>query len=194
MTFFLWVISALVLVSCSGRKGDRSIRTDTVAPPVTVIRTPGNDLVNEGKNRSGARAGTWAYEKTVDQTGNIVYKASVTSSNLLQFAYPYTGGSTATLVIREKDGSPQVYIEVANGQFNRSFQNGSARIRFDAKPPVTYPLSAAANGRANIVFFDAERKLISQIKAAENMTVQVVFDGQPVRQIQFRTAGLRWNH
>ncbi|GAB3642343.1 hypothetical protein [Spirosoma arcticum] len=194
MKLFLSVIGVLILVNCSGKKGDRSIRTDTVSSPVAAIRTPDNDSVNEGSNRSGARAGMWTYEKTVDKTGVTVYNASVTSSNLLQFAYPYTGGSTATLVIREKDGSDQAYIEVANGQFNRSFQNGSARIRFDGKPPVTYSLVAAANGRANIVFFDGERSLINQIKGAKNMVVQVIFDGQPTRQIEFRTADLRWNH
>lgn len=195
MKLFLSVISILILVNCSGKKGEtRSIRTDTVSPPVAAIRTPGNDSAIEGKNRSGARAGTWTYEKTVDKTGVTVYNASITSSNLLQFAYPYTGGSTATLVIREKDGSAQAYIEVENGQFNRSFQNGSARIRFDGKPPVTYSLVAAANGRANIVFFDSERRFINQIKGAKNMVVQVMFDGQPVRQIEFRTANLRWDH
>lgn len=194
MKLFLSVISLLILVNCSGKKSDRYNRTDTVAPPVAAIRTPDNNSVSEGKNRSGGRAGTWTYEKTVDKTGIAVYNASVTSSNLLRFAYPYTGGSTATLVIREKDGSAQAYIEVANGQFNRSFQNGNARIRFDGKAPFTYPLMAAANGRANIVFFDSERRLINQIKGAKNMTVQVMFDGQPTRQIEFRTADLRWNH
>jgi hypothetical protein len=195
MKLFLSVISLLLLFNCSGNKGEtRSTRTDTVSSPVAAIGTPDNNSASEGTNRSGGRAGAWTYEKTVDKTGVTVYNASVTSSNLLQFAYPYTGGSTATLVIREKDGSAQAYIEVANGQFNRSFQNGSARIRFDGKAPVTYSLVAAANGRANIVFFDSERRLINQIKGAKNMAVQVVFDGQPTRQIEFRTADLRWNH
>lgn len=143
---------------------------------------------------SAQSAGGWAYEKTVDKTGRTVHKASVTSANLVPFEYPYQGGSNATLTIRTGNDGPYVSLEVAQGQFNRSFQAGTARVRFDGKPPITYALSAAANGRANIVFFDSGARLINQIKAARNTLVQVRFEGQPVREIQFQTAGLRWNH
>ena len=191
MKFFIAVFSALILVNCSGKKGDRSVRSDTLSPPVAVRSTPSNGSANTEPGSRLAALSTWAYEKTVDKAGSTVHMASVNSANLIQFAYPYTGRSTATLTIRQKDGSAQVYIEVSNGQFNRSFQNGNARIRFDDKPPITYALLAAANGRANIVFFDAERRLINQIKASTKMSVQVMFDGQPTRQIEFRTANLR---
>lgn len=150
---------------------------------------------SEHTERSLAQsAGGWTYEKTVDKTGRTVYQASVISANLVKFEYPYQGGSSATLTIRTSSDGPYVAIEVANGQFNQSFQAGTARVRFDGKPPVTYPLSAAANGRANIVFFGSVPRLINHIKAARNTLVQVRFEGQPARQIQFRTAGLRWSH
>ncbi|RIV23778.1 hypothetical protein DYU11_12455 [Fibrisoma montanum] len=133
----------------------------------------------------------WTYEKTADKFKGRWQKASLVSANTIQFDYPY-GRTPATLTIRERDGNTTVYIEVDKGQFNRSFQNGNAKVRFDGKAPVTYPLTAAANGRANIVFFDADQKLINQIKAARTMSVAISFYGQPVRQLDFRTAGLRW--
>jgi hypothetical protein len=87
-----------------------------------------------------------------------------------------------------------VYLEASNGQFNRSFQAGSALVLFDGRAPTTYSLSAAANGRANIVFFDEGRALIKQLKTAKDVTIEVKFPGQATQTIKFRTAGLQWQH
>ncbi|WP_240163775.1 hypothetical protein [Spirosoma taeanense] len=139
-----------------------------------------------------SRAGRWTYEERADQTGSRVYKASITSPDVLQFGFPYAGGSTAMLTIRKRDESTNVYLEVSKGQFNRSFEGGNARIRFDGKPAQSYSFSAAENGRANIIFFDAEQKLINQMKAARTMVIEIGFYAQGTRQISFNTAGLKW--
>ncbi|GAB3544257.1 hypothetical protein [Spirosoma fluminis] len=140
-----------------------------------------------------AQASGWRYEKRVEAKGGVVHKATLTSTNEFQLAYPYTGGTPVTLTIRTKGGDTYVYLEVAKGMFTRSFQSGKARIRFDAQPTVTYTLSAAANGRANIVFFDLEQQLIKQLKTARTMSVQLQFTGQNQAGLRFNTAGLRWN-
>jgi len=140
-----------------------------------------------------ALADGWRYEKTPGPTGSSVYKATLTSDNTVQFGYPYSGGSAVTLTIRQTNGNTYAYLEAANGTFTRSYQNGSARIQFDGKPPVAYALSAAANGRANIVFFDAGEKLIAQLKRTRTMVVRLQFAGQPVREVRFTPAGFRWS-
>jgi len=196
MKLLLAVVSLLAIVHGSGETAEtRSIRTDIVTVPARPRSLSADSASRPNRtDRSLAQSGAWRYEKTVNKTGRTVYKASVTSANLVKFEYPYQGGSSATLTIRTGNDGTYVSIEVAKGQFNRSFQGGSARIRFDGKPPITYSLTAAANGRANIVFFNADRKLIDQIKAAGTMLIQVTFDGQAVRKILFKTAGLRWSH
>lgn len=144
----------------------------------------------------GPAAGTttWTYEKTIGKDGNPVYKAVLVSPTVLNFDFPYTGGSTATLTLRHKNSLTYAYLEVSKGQFNRSFQGGNASIRFDGKPPVRYSLSAAENGRANIVFFDSAQKLINQMKGARKMVVDIEFYAQSKRHIEFTTRGLTWNH
>ncbi len=134
----------------------------------------------------------WQYEKTADKSGASVYKAMLASENAPPFPYPFGGGSVVTLAIRTRNGNTNAYLEVAKGLFNHGFQSGKATIRFDAKPPVTYALTAAANGRANIVFFDAEQRLIRQIKESKTMTVQVAFAGQPLIEARYKSAGLQW--
>lgn len=141
-----------------------------------------------------ASAGKWIYEKRVDKSGSTVYKAANTSLTVLNFTFPYAGGSAATLTLRHKNNQTYLYLEVSRGQFNRTFQGGSARISFDGKSPKSYSFSAAENGRANIIFFDNEGKLVSQMKAAKKMTIDVEFYAQGRRTIEFSTADLSWNH
>ena len=198
MKFLLYTIALLVLSACSGKKKETSATVDnTVLPPAGVSPTPSIGTKSDAsilKNEPLADAGTWKYEKTVDKTGSTVYKAAITSPTRLQFGFPYAGGSTATLTLRKRDDRTTVYLQISNGQFNRSFQGGSVHIRFDNKPAVVYSYSAAENGRANIIFFDTEQKLVNQLKAARSTSIDVEFYAQGHRQILLRTAGLRWSH
>ena len=192
MKLLIFLISLMTVLRCSEKKNETRSTSeirDAVAENSGSLSKDSADK-SERAHRADGESGAWRYEKTVDKTGSPVYKASITSSNLLQFEFPYAGGSTATLTIRSGNADSHVLIEVSKGQFNRSFQNGAARVRFDGKSAITYSLSSAANGRANIVFFNSERRLTDQIRASKTMTVEVRFDGQPVRRIEFKTAHL----
>ena len=195
MKFVVFAGSLLVIVSCSKQEKKAFLsRADTITTSVTARPDSLRANPSQRTNHATARAATWQYEQTTDGAGSPVYKAILTATNTLRFAYPYTGGSMATLTIRWGNAGTNVYAEVSNGQFNRSFQEGIARVRFDGKPPVTYALSAAANGRANIVFIDAADGFVKRVRTARTMSMQVEFPGQRVQKIEFSTAGLRWNH
>ncbi|GAB3508997.1 hypothetical protein GCM10027341_45520 [Spirosoma knui] len=167
------VVAASILISLLG--GFVNFRPANRNPTASVVEI--------------AQASGWRYENK----DGTVHKATLTSTNEFKLTYPFTGGTPVTLTIRAKGGNTYVYLEVAKGTFTRSFQSGKARIRFDSRPPVTYALSAAANGRANIVFFDQEQRLIKQLKTARTMSVQLQFAGQNQSELRFNTAGLRWN-
>ena len=196
MKRLFYVLNLFVFLRCSGNeKSTRSVVADSVQTRVgnsQPVETLSGKSVPE--NRTVAHAGSWMYEQVADKSGNQVYKATIASPELIEFDFPYAGGSTVTLTIRKRNSSTNVYIEVSKGQFNRSFQGGVASIRFDDKSPVRHSLLAAENGRANIIFFDSEQTLIDKIKASRKMTVELDFAGQGKRQIHFKTAGLRWNH
>lgn len=137
-------------------------------------------------------AGGWTYHQTTDAAGHVVQKASVRSPTQLDMGYPYGRGAVATLTLRSNEGGTTVYVELSKGHFNRSFQNGTARVRFDGQPARQYALLAAANGRANIVFLESDRTFITSLKRANQMMLDVSFAGQVGRQMVFPTAGLRW--
>lgn len=188
----LFLAGCLILVvACSDKKkAEKPPTVDTVGVPIGV--TAESITERSASTSSAAQTPTWRYEKSVDREGRPVYKASIISPTRLQFDFPYAGSSTATLTIRKRASDTHVYIQVSNGQFNRSFQGGQARVRFDSKPPAAYGFSAAENGSANVIFFDSEQALLEQLKASQKMIVDVEFAGQNKRQIEFRTAGLKW--
>ncbi len=198
MNHLIFVLTLLALCSCRGNeKTARTTPADTSRITSTESITPVNRAVAGepvGKNTTSTPTGTWVYTKTVDKAGSTVHKAVITSPNVLTFTFPYAGGSTATLTIREKNNETTLYLDVSKGQFNRSFQGGSARIRFDNTPSAIYSFSAAENGRANIVFFDSPQALIDRMKKARTMFVTINFYAQGSRQIAFNVADLAWNH
>lgn len=189
-----FVGTALLLVGLLGncRQGETTgSATTATTPPATVSASPELEppvaLTQPAVAATSPDAGHWIYEET--RTG---YKAFTVSPTALNFPFPYDGGSTATLTLRRRSGETHVYIEVSKGQFNRSFQGGAARVRFDNRPAVSYPLVAAANGRANILFFANEQSLIGQLRKARTLVVTVEFAGQDTRDIRFGTANLQW--
>ena len=140
------------------------------------------------------QAAGWQYQQTVEPSTGTTYKASLNAANLLQLAYPYEGGSTVTLTIRNRGGNTNAYLSVSKGMFAPSFQGGKALIRFDEGRSVTYSLTAAANGRGNLLFIDDEKRLIQQIRTSRTMAVQIKMVGQNLNEMRFNSAGLRWNH
>ena len=189
---FLGTVFLVVGLQGSCRQGDTTgSATTATTPPVTVSTSPEMDppvaLTQPAVTATSSDAGHWIYEET--RTG---YKAFTVSPTVLNFPFPYDGGSTATLTLRRRSGETHVYIDVSKGQFNRSFQGGTARVRFDNRPAVSYPLVAAANGRANILFFANEQSLIDQLRQARTMVITVEFAGQDTRAIRFGTANLQW--
>ena len=189
------MFSLTLIWGCSTKEkaSQESVPAQNLAKADTTTTQPATSspiAAHQTDSRLGTS--TWQYSKRVDNEGRTVYKASITSPTLLAFDFPYNGGSIATLTIRKRDTDTHVYIQVSKGQFNRSFQEGKARVRFDGHAPVTYTFSAAENGSANVIFFDSEKALIKQLKTARTMLIDVDFAGQGTRQIEFRTAGLKW--
>ncbi|WP_420151406.1 hypothetical protein [Spirosoma sp.] len=193
----LCVLSLFFLTACSGNEKPTQTETTDSAKAIVDRATQSTAVSStHPSSENGVVTGsdTWQYSKTTDREGRSVYKASISSPTPLEFEFPYNGGSVATLTIRKRADDTHVYIQVSKGQFNRSFQEGKARVRFDGGSPATYAFSAAENGSANVIFFNSERELIKRMKAARNMLVDVEFAGQGSRQIAFNTAGLQWNY
>ena len=186
-----------ICVCCSGDEKASQTNQSTsgpvaseTAPPVSKT-TPasGTALPTTGP----AEKTTWTYENRVEAEGEpITHRASVTSPTRLEFGFPYTGGSTVRLSIREREGDALVSLHIKNGVFNRSFEGGNVQIRFDNGPPITYPYAAAENGSATVIFLDRTGAIIRKLKSSRSVVTNLDFYNQGNRQFTFNTANLRW--
>lgn len=136
----------------------------------------------------------WQYESKSDQIAGTIDKAILPADNVVQFPYPYAGGSTVSLVLRNRNGHTTAYLLTSKGLFTSSYQGGRAQLRFDGGKPVSYALVAAENGSGSTIFFDADQQLIRQIRASKTMTARVQCPGLSLDELRFTTAGLRWKY
>ncbi|GEC78152.1 hypothetical protein [Flavobacterium aquatile] len=135
----------------------------------------------------------WQFSEDVDKmTSKTVNYASIQANEELEFNFPYDGGSVATLTIRKKDGTIDIYLNVSKGQFNSSYDGGSIRIKFDNDSPKTFSFSAASDGSSDIIFINSTKTIISKLKTTKQMIIEVEFYNEGLRQIEFDVDGFEW--
>jgi len=193
----LFIIVLFISTDCSDDKKatqtsrTKSARVTDITGQITSDTNPANGPVSPGS--TPAKSTTWTYENRVESADEpTTHRASLTSPTRLQFGFPYAGGSTVRLGLRERNNDALVSLHVSNGAFNKSFQGGSVQIRFDGGPPVTYRYEAAENGSATVIFLDQPDAITRKLKSSRTTVVSLDFYNQGKRQLTFRTAGLRW--
>ena len=138
----------------------------------------------------------WEYCETIDEmTDKTTYYASIESENEVKFEFPYNGGSSLTLTIRD---SPQygknMYIKISKGQFNSGFDGTNIKVRFDDKEPITVHCNFPSDYSTDLFFLANYNKLLNLIKDSKTMKINAEFFSEGTRTFTFKTEGLEWNH
>lgn len=156
-------------------------------PKTVVARPPVGNVPAPIKNN-------WSYSEHVDKmTSKKVYSATSKANNLLDFEFPYDGGSIATIVIR-KNNSTDVMLNVSKGQFKSNYSGGTIRARFDDNPAKSYKTSPASDGSSDVLFILNESNFIANIKRSKKLLIEAEFYREGNRQIEFNIENLKWNH
>jgi hypothetical protein len=135
----------------------------------------------------------WIYSEQEDKmSDNPIKTASIVANEQLEFDFPYSGGATATLTIRKKNSSTDVYLRISTGQFHGDYENPSVRIKFDNEKPKRYSYSEAEDASSDIIFLNSERELIAKMEKAKKMIIEAEFYQEGRRQMEFDVAGLKW--
>ena len=135
----------------------------------------------------------WLYESEEDKmTSKKIKYASVIANELLQFNFPYNGGSTAILNIRKKGGVTDMYLTISKGQFNSTYDGGYIRLRFDNNPPKKYSFSPASDASTDVIFINSVNEIISKLKKSKTLIIETEFYNEGIRQIEFGVQGLEW--
>ena len=137
----------------------------------------------------------WTYSQNEDKmTSGVSYFAEAQAKELLQFEFPYDGGSTATLMIRNKEGDNDVMLNVSKGQFITHYDGSTIRARFDNDSPVRYNISEPSDGSSDLVFINAEKDFISKLKKAKKLILEAEFYNAGLRQMEFDVSDFKWDH
>lgn len=153
--------------------------------------------MDEEKAAANARPKTtWQYSEEEDKmTSEKVYYAANISPDDLQFKFPYNGGSTATFHVRNKEKQNEVMLNISKGQFMTSIMEQKAlRIRFDDNKPITVNYNGPSDGSHDWIFLSSGKKILSMLKTAKHMIIEVEFYNEGMRQINFDVENFKWEH
>jgi len=139
----------------------------------------------------------WEYSETIDEmTDKKSYLAYVESENSVNFDFPYDGGSTLSLCLRD---DPQygkdVYIKISKGQFNSNVISGQTiKVRFDQDKPYDVRCNGSSDYSMDVLFLDGYKKLVERLKTAKTMKISVEFFNEGTRTFTFNVENLEWEH
>ncbi len=135
----------------------------------------------------------WTYSTNEDSMGRTVSFADVTSSNTLDFDFPYQGAQHGRLVVREttKTGM-QASVRIERGQFLCHVSDCSVNVRFDDGPVRTVSAQGAADYSTTILFLESSESFFARMRKAKIMRVEAMFYQQGSQTLQFNVDGFTW--
>lgn len=131
----------------------------------------------------------WKYSATENKMdGDSTHFATVTADELLQFGFPYNGGSVATLTIRQKKDDLNIMFRVTKGQI---ISEDRIRVKFDDSPAENWSISEAADYSSDVVFLNNEKTFLKRLRTASKLILEVEFYQEGNRIIEFDVSGLK---
>ena len=139
----------------------------------------------------------WEYNESVDEMSEkTTFFATLTSDNEVNFDFPYDGGSSLSITVRQdpKYGK-DVYFRISKGQFSNSY-NGSVSVKFGNGSIEKYNCSGSSDADTGILFLNGNvSSFIKKLKTAKQIKVQASFFQEGDRTFTFTTpVGLEWEH
>ncbi len=137
----------------------------------------------------------WTYEESKDKmTNESSFFASSTSTNTIEFQFPYNGGSNFSLTVRNKGKENEIIIQVSKGQFMPSISGDETlRVKFDDEKPEVYTYNGAADGSADYIFLNESEQFLKKLKTAKKVMIEAPFYEAGRQFMEFDVAGLTWS-
>ncbi|WP_158244262.1 zinc ribbon domain-containing protein [Trinickia dabaoshanensis] len=135
----------------------------------------------------------WSYEDGADKMrGTHWASATVDATEKLHFSFPYNGGSTPSLEVRQKGKQVDVILFVSKGQFLCHIDGCSVEVKFDDGAVSPYFAGEADDGETNLLFIEGAARFIAKLRKAKTVTIEAEFFQEGNRQMTFPVKGLRW--
>lgn len=178
---------AVIANLASKKDGDKTASTSTTSTTETTT--------TEATTEKAEPKSMWSYSEDEDKMdGTKRYFGSCVSTNEVDFEFPYNGGSSFTLTVRNMGQGNEVVLQVSKGQFMTSIgASETFRAKFDDGQPMNFSYNSASDGSMDVIFLNNSAKFISQLKQAKKLMLEVQFFNAGNKLIYFDVAGLNWD-
>lgn len=138
-----------------------------------------------------APAHAWDVHESEDSmTGKKLVLATVTSTNMANFSWPYHGETRSRLTVRKHPRYGQdVMFSIPRGQFVCGVDGCTVLVRFDDRPPIKFGVVGSEDNDSKTLFFSNTKKFIGELRKSKRVRVAatVYQEGQPM--FEFDTSG-----
>jgi len=191
---FTLLLCAVVFTSCSSSAG-KSSYADSLADSTLESDSLPPDTEQDAAAKPAEKTEKWEYSEEEDKmTSKKKYFANIVSDNELNFEFPYNGGSFGGVMVRKMNGKSEVILSISKGQFNTNSDGTYVKVRFDKNKPLTFAVNEPSDGSSTFLFVQNSKKFLTQLKNAKKMIVQAEFYQSGLREMEFTTAGFKWEH
>lgn len=127
----------------------------------------------------------WNYSVTDDPMSNgKTYHASVSSSNTVNFEFPYSGEQSGTLTLRSdpKTGK-DVIFNIEKGQILcHSYEDCNVLVRFDDEKASNFSAVGPADNSSETIFFRNYSRFVEKMSKAKKVRISlnIYQEGSPV--------------
>jgi hypothetical protein len=150
----------------------------TPAPPEAFTPAPSNEFGENG-------GGQWSYHQSDDEMGNgTTYVARVSSSNTVNFGFPYSGDQHAELQLRTHPRyGKDVIFSIEKGQFLcNSFEDCIVLVRFDDGKATSFSAAGAADNSTETIFIRNYSRFVEKMQNSKRVRISanIYQEGAPV--------------
>jgi hypothetical protein len=122
---------------------------------------------------------------------DAVYQAQVSSSNTVDFDFPYAGAQHATLTLRiHPRHGKDVIFSIERGQILcHSYENCTVLVRFDDEQAVNFTAVGAADNSTEAIFIRNYGRLVEKMLKAKRVRIAASIYQQGTPMFEFDVSG-----
>lgn len=192
-SLFTWIITGFLLLVFFNVVSNMT-RNNSSAPPTSVPTTPSASSTSGSPTAHTPPQPKWDYLFFADNvSGKNGKTAEVTSINSFEMNFPYQGGTTGSITIRNHPRQGKdIYFSINKGQLLcTSYEGCEVLVRFDDRKPFTIHANTPEDNSSTTLFLSGYNRLVKEIEKSKTMIVEVTFFQNGTRAFEFDVSNFK---
>ena len=186
-------LSFIGCVLLNGVVGIAGFESTNHSPTDAKTTDPGLKVGNQIGHEAVPLAETpnWSYHTSNDEMTGVQRKtACTTSTNELEFAFPYNGGSEGELCFRRRGKSLDAWVQVTKGQFICGVEDCVLHLKFDNGPIQGFSAVQSKTDETGFLFLEPASRLLTLASRAKQLRLQADYFQEGQKVLYFELSGL----